>query len=150
MQLPSLLLVEDDPNDQELTRLALEEHRILNPIDVVEDGAEALDYIFARGDYADRAGKELPQVVLLDLKLPKLNGLDVLTRLREDPKTRYLPVVVFTSSREEQDIVNSYRLGANAYVRKPIDFSQFSKAVAQLGIFWVLMNEPVKEKRTAG
>ena len=145
MDLPTILLVEDDPNDQELCRLALEEHRIKNKLDVVEDGAEALDYLFAQGKYVERDIISLPQVVLLDLKLPKISGLEVLRKLRENPRTKYLPVVVFTSSKEEQDIVDSYKLGANAYVRKPIDFSQFSKAVEQLGIFWVLLNESVRK-----
>lgn len=145
MDLPSILLVEDDPNDQELAQLALEENRVKNQLVIVEDGVEALDYIFAKGKYGDRDPHELPQVVLLDLKLPKLSGLDVLKRLRENERTKYLPVVIFTSSKEQQDIVESYRFGANAYVRKPIDFSQFSRAVSQLGIFWVLMNESVQK-----
>jgi two-component system response regulator len=142
-----ILLVEDDPNDEELARIAFEENRIRNELVVVRDGAEALDFLFARGKYSGRDVSVSPQLVLLDLKLPKVDGLEVLRRLRLHESTRYLPVVIFTSSKEEQDIVESYKLGANAYVRKPIDFAEFSAAVGQLGMFWVLLNETSPEPR---
>jgi two-component system response regulator len=133
----TILLVEDDPDDELLTRRALEKNHILNELVVARDGAEALDYLFARGAYADRA---LPQVVLLDLRLPKLDGLEVLRRMRADERTRLLPVVILTSSDEERDIVASYRLGANSYIRKPVDFEQFSEAIRQLGLYWLVLN----------
>lgn len=137
-----ILLVEDNPKDEELTMRALEKSNVMNPVVVVRDGAEALDYLFARGAYANRALEPLPQVVLLDLKLPKLDGLDVLRAIRADDHTKFLPVVILTSSREEQDLTASYSLQANSYVRKPIDFNQFVEAVRQLGLYWLLLNEP--------
>jgi len=137
-----LLLVEDNPDDVELTLLALQKHNISNEVVVVRDGAEALDYLFATGAYADRDRSITPAVILLDLKLPKINGLEVLQRLRADERTKLLPVVILTSSKEEQDILNGYKLGANSYVRKPVDFDQFSDAVRQLGLYWLLLNEP--------
>lgn len=137
-----VLLVEDNPDDEELTRIAFEKSRLLNELVVARDGAEALDYLFAQGRYADRSPERLPQVILLDLKLPKISGLDVLRRIRDDERTRMIPVVVLTSSKEEEDIVRSYRLGANAYVRKPVDFNEFSEAATQLGVFWLLLNQP--------
>jgi two-component system, response regulator len=140
MKLPIILMVEDDPNDEELARLALEEHRVRNELVVVRDGAEALDYLFGTGKYKGRDLSIMPQVVLLDLKLPKVSGLQVLQRLRQDEKLKFLPVVVFTSSKEEQDLIDSYKLGANAYVRKPIEFAEFSNAVGQLGLFWIILN----------
>ena len=140
----TILLVEDDPDDEALTVRALKQHRITNDIVVVRDGAEALDYLFCTGTYAGRDPRP-PFVVLLDLKLPKLDGLEVLRRLRSDERGRFVPVVVLTSSDEEQDMVRGYRLGANSYVRKPIDFAQFSEAVKQLGLYWLLLNELPRE-----
>jgi two-component system, response regulator len=140
MALPTILLVEDDSNDEELGRIALEENSIKCELVVAHDGLEALDYLCARGLYAGRDATVLPQVVLLDLKLPKLSGRDVLRQIRADPLTRYVPVVVFTSSKEESDLIECYRLGCNAYVQKPVDFAEFSAALQQIGIFWVLAN----------
>ena len=136
-----ILLVEDDPDDELLTLRALEKNRIMNEVVVVRDGVEALDYLFGRGDYAGRGADPLPQVVLLYLRLPKLDGLEVLRQLRAEERTCLLPIVVLTSSDEERDIVDSYRLGANSYVRKPVDFAQFSEAVRQLGLYWLVLNE---------
>ena len=138
----SILLVEDNPDDVDLTLRALRRHYVRNTVVVVNDGAEALDYIFATGNYADRDAADLPTVVLLDLKLPKIDGVEVLGRLRGDERTRLLPVVVLTSSDREQDIIDSYRNGCNSYVRKPVDFDQFAEAVQQLGLYWMLLNEP--------
>lgn len=140
MALPTILLVEDDSNDEELGRLALEENSIKCDLVVVHDGPEALDYLWARGAYASRDAAAIPKVVLLDLKLPKLSGVHVLREIRANPRTRYLPVVVFTSSKEESDLLECYRFGANAYVQKPIDFAEFSAALQQIGIFWVIAN----------
>jgi two-component system response regulator len=137
----AILLVEDNPDDELLTLRALKKGHIKNDIVVARDGAEALDYLFATGPYAGRDPKILPQVVLLDLKLPKLDGLEVLKRLRADERCKLLPVVILTSSREEKDVVQGYLNGANAYVCKPVDMEQFSQAVAQLGLFWMLINE---------
>lgn len=137
-----VLLVEDNPDDEELTRLAFDNSRLLNELVVVRDGAEALEYLFATGRYSERNAERVPQVILLDLKLPKVSGLDVLRRIREDDRTQMIPVVVLTSSKEEEDIVRSYKLGANAYVRKPVDFNEFSEAATQLGVFWLLLNQP--------
>lgn len=142
-----ILLVEDNPDDVELTLHALEEHNISNKIEVVEDGAEALDYLFATGAYAGRDMSEMPSVVLLDLKLPKVDGLEVLRRIRDDDRTKNLPVVILTSSSEEEDLTKSYELGANSYVRKPVNFDQFSEAVRQLGLYWLLLNEPPPKVR---
>jgi len=138
----TILLVEDNPDDEMLTRMALQENRLLNEVVVAHDGVEALDYLFGRGRYAGRDLNDAPQVVLLDLKLPKLDGLDVLRALRADDRTKLLPVVILTSSNEEQDLVAGYSLGANSYVRKPVDFQQFTDAVKQLGLYWLLLNEP--------
>ncbi len=137
-----VLLVEDNPDDEELTLVALKENQIGNPVVVVRDGAEALDYLLGTGQYADADIATLPVVVLLDLKLPKVNGLEVLRRLRENDRTKYLPVVILTSSKEEEDRLQSYALGANSYVRKPVDFGQFVEAVKQLGLYWLVWNEP--------
>lgn len=137
-----ILLVEDNPDDEELTRRALKKSNIVNELVVVRDGAEALDYLFGTGTYAGRDLRNPPQVVLLDLKLPKMDGLEVLARLRADARTRLQPVVILTSSNEEQDILNGYSLGANSYIRKPVDFSQFIEAVRSLGLYWLLLNEP--------
>jgi two-component system response regulator len=136
-----ILLVEDNPDDELLTLRALERSNILNEVVVVRDGVEALDYLFGQGVYEGRDTTVLPQIVLLDLRLPKLDGLEVLGRLRDDDRTRLLPVVILTSSDEERDIVESYRLGANSYVRKPVDFGKFSEAVRQLGLYWLLLNQ---------
>jgi len=137
-----ILLVEDTADDVELTLRSLKKNNIFNEVVVARDGAEALDYLFATGAYAGRDPSTEPAVVLLDLKLPKIDGLEVLRRLRADERTKYLPVVVVTSSKEELDMVTSYELGANSYVRKPVDFVQFSDAVRQLGMYWLLLNEP--------
>jgi CheY-like chemotaxis protein len=139
-----ILLVEDDPYDVELTLSALREHHIANGIDVVRDGEEALDYLFRRGAYEAREPGE-PAVVLLDLNLPKVSGLEVLKQVKSDPNSRAIPIVVLTSSREEQDLVRSYDLGTNAYVVKPVDFTQFMEAVRKLDLFWAVLNEPPPE-----
>ncbi|WDT75277.1 MAG: response regulator [Candidatus Manganitrophus sp.] len=138
----TILLVEDNPDDELLTRMALQENNLLNEIVVAHDGVEALDYLFGRGRYAGRDLNDRPQVVLLDLKLPKLDGLDVLRAIRADDRTKFLPVVILTSSNEEQDLLAGYSFGANSYVRKPVDFHQFTDAVKQLGLYWLLLNEP--------
>lgn len=135
-----ILLVEDDPDDEMLTVRALRKNRILNEVVVARDGAEALDYLFGEGEYAERDTSVMPQVVLLDLRLPRVDGLEVLRRLRADERTRYLPVVVLTSSDEERDIVESYRIGSNSYIRKPIHFEQFTEAIRQLGLYWLVLN----------
>lgn len=144
-----ILLVEDNPDDAELALRAFRQNRIANTVRVVHDGAEALDYLFARGAYADRDASVAPQVVLLDLKLPKVDGLEVLRALRADPRTRLVPVVVLTSSVEEDDVVRSYELGGNSYIRKPVDFAQFVEAVRQLGLYWLVLNVP-PAPRTGG
>jgi CheY-like chemotaxis protein len=136
-----ILLAEDNPKDVELTLAALDEHRLANEVVVVNDGAEALDYLYCRGKYADR-GSHYPAVVLLDLKMPKVDGLQVLMTLKSDERMKTIPVVMLTSSREEQDLIRSYKLGVNAYVVKPVDFQQFIDAVKELGAFWALVNEP--------
>jgi two-component system response regulator len=137
----TILLVEDNPDDELLTLRAMRKNNIANEIVVVRDGAEALDYIFCTGEYEERNIAEGPQVILLDLNLPKIGGLDVLKRVRSDPRTALYPVVVLTSSKEEKDLVESYRLGANSYIRKPVDFNQFSDAIRQLGLYWLVLNE---------
>jgi two-component system response regulator len=135
-----ILLVEDNPNDEELTLYALKKNNITNQIQVVRDGAEALEYLFCTGAYAHRQINEPPKVVLLDLKLPKVDGLEVLEQVKSDTRTRAIPVVVLTSSQEERDIVESYQLGVNSYIVKPVDFEQFIEAVRQLGMYWMLLN----------
>jgi two-component system response regulator len=142
-----ILLVEDNPDDELLTLRAFKKGNILNDVVVARDGVEALDYLFCEGQYADRDKNLMPQVVLLDLKLPKLDGLEVLRRLRADERTQLLPIVILTSSDEEQDIVDSYRLGANSYIRKPVDFQQFGEAVQQLGLYWLLLNQGLPKGR---
>jgi CheY-like chemotaxis protein len=137
-----ILLVEDNSDDEELTRLAFQHSNIANRLVVVRDGAEALDYLFAAGAWAGRPPEDMPCLVLLDLKLPKIGGLEVLRRLRDDPKTRLLPVVILTSSVEEQDVVRGYDLGCNSYIRKPVDFEQFTEAVKVLGLYWLVLNQP--------
>ena len=136
-----ILLVEDNPDDEVLTRRALKKNNIGNEVVVARDGAEALDYLFGTGAYEGRDTNVMPQVVLLDLKLPKVDGLEVLRRLRAGERTKLLPVVVLTSSREQQDLVDSYDYGANSYIRKPVDFAQFVEAVRQLGLYWLVLNE---------
>lgn len=136
-----ILLVEDNPDDVALTLRSLKRSKIMNDVVVVRDGVEALDYLFGRGDYEGRDATQLPAIVLLDLKLPKLNGLEVLERIRDDERTELLPVVILTSSSEEEDILGSYRRGANSFVRKPVDFGQFTEAIRRLGLYWLLLNE---------
>jgi len=142
MNSKDILLVEDNPSDVKLTKRALEQNQITNKLIVAEDGQEALDYLFATGQYAGRDVQDLPAVVLLDLKLPKIEGLEVLQRLRANELTRLMPVVILTSSSQEQDMIASYKLGANSYIRKPVDFKQFTDAVRTLGMYWLLLNEP--------
>jgi two-component system response regulator len=137
-----ILLVEDNPRDAELALHALRRHNLANRIHHVEDGAEALDFLFCTGAYATRRIEQGPKVILLDLKLPLVDGLEVLRRVKADSRTRVIPVVVLTSSREERDVVESYELGVNSYIVKPVDFEQFSEAVRQLGLYWVLLNQP--------
>jgi two-component system, response regulator len=147
MTLPVILLVEDNSSDEELTLRALRKSHISNEVVVVRDGAEALDYLFARGTYADRDPTDLPQVVLLDLNLPKIGGLEVLQRIREDERTRLMPVVILTSSQEDRDLAAGYARGANSYVVKPVDFTQFADAVRQLGLYWLVLNQPPPRAR---
>jgi CheY-like chemotaxis protein len=137
-----ILLVEDNPDDEALAMRAFKRHHIGNEIVVARDGVEALEYLFGTGMYAGRDVTNKPSVVLLDLKLPRVDGLEVLRRLREEQNTKFLPVVVLTTSSEEQDLLNSYSLGCNSYICKPVDFVQFSEAIRQLGMYWLLMNEP--------
>ena len=141
MKSGEILLVEDNADDEILTLRALKKNNILNPVTIARDGAEALDFLFCTGNYRDRDESDMPILVLLDLKLPRIDGLEVLRRIRTDRRTRLLPVVVLTSSSEEQDIVQSYELGVNSYVRKPVEFEQFTKAVGLLGMYWLLVNE---------
>ncbi len=136
-----ILLVEDNSSDVDLTKRALDKGRIANELIVARDGKQALDYLFGEGEYAGRDVTELPAVMLLDLKLPKVPGLDVLRRVRGDARVRRLPVVILTSSKEEQDVAAGYDLGANSYMRKPVDFKQFSEAIQHLGLYWLVMNE---------
>lgn len=142
-----ILLVEDNPDDEALTLRALASHRITNHVVVAHDGAEAVDYLFGTGAHAGRDLSVMPQVVLLDLKLPKLDGLEVLRRIRANERTKFLPVVILTSSDEERDMLQGYTLGANSYVRKPVDFGQFSEAVRQLGLYWLILNQPAPRRR---
>lgn len=137
-----VLVVEDNPDDEELTLRALRQGKVANEIVVTRDGSEALEFMFGTGKYAGRDTTKMPAVILLDLKLPKLSGLDVLERLRSDPRTKLVPVVVLTSSSEDEDMLRSYRSGANSYVRKPVEFGAFASAVGQLGIYWMLLNQP--------
>ena len=137
-----ILLVEDNPNDVRLTLHALRRYNLVNNLHVVRDGAEALEFLFCTGAYAHRSLMQSPKVVLLDLKLPLVSGLEVLQRIKADPRTGLIPVVVLTSSREERDIIESYRLGVNSYITKPVDFEQFTEAVRTLGMYWALLNQP--------
>ena len=136
-----ILLVEDNPDDEALTLRALSKHNIANGVVVARNGVEAIDFLFGSGAHADRDVTELPQIVLLDLKLPKLDGFEVLRRIRADERTQTLPVVVLTSSKEERDVIQSYRDGCNSYVRKPVNFDEFIEAARQLGLYWLLLNE---------
>ena len=136
-----ILLVEDNPSDIELTKRALSRKNILNEMVVAEDGQVALDYLFGTGEYIDRDITHLPSVILLDLKMPKIGGLEVLSQIRSDPRTKRIPVVILTSSQEEDDLVKSYDLGANSYIRKPVDFIHFVDTLAQLGLYWLILNE---------
>lgn len=141
----SILLVEDNEDDEELTLRSLRKGKVANEVAVARDGSEALDYLFCEGKYVDRDKSKMPSVVLLDLKLPKLNGIDVLKRMRADPRTQLIPVVVLTSSSEDEDMLQSYRNGANSYVRKPVEFGAFADAVSNLGLYWMLLNQPPPE-----
>ncbi|HEX4889454.1 MAG TPA: response regulator [Alphaproteobacteria bacterium] len=141
MKAKIILLVEDNPDDEALTIRAFRKNNITNEVVVARDGVEALDYLFGAGKYEGRDTSDLPQVVLLDLKLPKMDGLEVLRRIRADDRTRYQPVVILTSSKEDQDMISGYRLGANSYVRKPVNFEEFIEAARQLGLYWLLLNE---------
>lgn len=143
----TILLVEDNSDDEELTRLAFKECKFAYELVVAKDGQDALDYLFATGKYSARDVCDMPQLVLLDLKLPKVSGLEVLKRVRADGRTRFIPVVVLTSSREEQDLIDSYSLGANSYIQKPVDFNRFIDAVCQLGLYWLVLNETVTAGR---
>jgi two-component system response regulator len=136
-----ILLVEDNPDDEELTTRALRQAKVANDLIVARDGAEALDFVFGTGQYAGRDLSRMPTLILLDLKLPKLSGLDVLQRLRADERTRLIPTVVLTSSSEDEDMLKSYRHGANSYVRKPVEFGAFASAISQLGVYWMLINQ---------
>jgi CheY-like chemotaxis protein len=142
-----ILLVEDNPKDVKLTLRAFQKNNIANQIVVAQDGVEALDFLYAGGAHAGRDPNVLPALILLDLKLPKLDGLEVLRRLRAHPRTKLLPVVILTSSKEEEDVVQGYALGANSYIRKPVDFAQFTEAVRQLGLYWLVLNEPAPRPR---
>ena len=143
----NILLVEDNPDDVELTLRALQQYNVKNEVTVVRDGAEALEYLFATGAYADRDTGAMPAVVILDLKLPKVDGFEVLQRMRADERTKLVPVVILTSSKEERDMINGYKSGANSYVRKPVDFTQFVEAARQLGLYWLVINEPPPQTR---
>ena len=138
-----ILLVEDNPDDVELTLRALKKHNVTNEVVVLRDGQQALDYLLCGDEHVGYEGRELPAVILLDLKLPNIDGLEVLQQLRADERTKLIPVVVITSSKEQQDMVSSYELGANSFVRKPVEFGEFAEAVRQLGLYWLLLNEPL-------
>jgi two-component system, response regulator len=142
MENSMILVVEDNPDDEALTLRALKKNNIGNQVFVVRDGAEALDFLFCTGAYAERDPHDMPQIILLDLKLPKVDGLEVLRRIRADERTRLLAVVILTSSKEEQDLLEGYKKGANSYIRKPVDFNQFVEAVRQLSLYWLVLNEP--------
>jgi two-component system response regulator len=143
-----ILLVEDNPDDAKLTLRAFKQSNIANPVVVARDGIEALDFLFARGAYSERAGKPLPTLIVLDLKLPRLDGLGVLKAIRADARTKVVPLVILTSSKEEQDLISGYSLGANSYVRKPVDFAEFLEAAKHLGIYWLMMNQAPPQRTT--
>ena len=145
-----ILLVEDNPDDEELTLRALKQAKIANEIVVARDGREALDFVYGEGGHRGRSLERMPAVILLDLKLPKVSGLEVLERLRADPRSRLIPVVILTSSSEDEDMLESYKLGANSYVRKPVEFGGFAQAVAQLGLYWMLLNQPPPQASVPG
>ena len=142
----TILLVEDNPDDEKLTLRAFKKGNIVNQISVARDGIEALDFLFARGAYGDRSGKPLPTLIVLDLKLPKLDGLGVLKAIRAEERTKLIPVVILTSSKEEQDLISGYSLGANSYVRKPVDFAEFMEAAKLIGMYWLMTNQPLPEQ----
>lgn len=137
-----ILLVEDNPTDAELTIRALKKENLTNNLVWVKDGAEALDFLFAKEEYAERSSEDLPKLVLLDLRMPKVDGLEVLQKIKSDERTKHIPVVILTSSKEDEDIVESYKLGVNSYVSKPVEFDEFTKAVSTLGLYWILLNKP--------
>jgi two-component system response regulator len=141
MKNATILLVEDNPDDETLAVLALKKNKLGNKIFVVRDGAEALDFLFCTNKYADRDPHDMPQLILLDIKLPKMDGLEVLRRLRADKRTQLLPIIILTSSKEEQDLIRAYKSGVNSYVRKPVDFTQFADAIRELGLYWLTLNE---------
>ncbi len=141
------MLVDDNPDDVDLTLRALQKNNILNEVLVARDGAEALDYLFGAGSYSGRDPSIMPQLILLDLKLPKIDGLELLRRLRADERTKLLPVVILTSSKEEKDLINGYKWGANSYIQKPVDFNQFAEAIRNLGLYWLVLNVPPPMKR---
>lgn len=143
-----ILIVEDNQNDALLTIRSLKQHNLASSLVHVTDGQAAVDYLFAKGAYSERDPLDLPKVVLLDLKLPKLNGLEVLSLIRDDPRTKILPVVILTSSQEESDLIESYKLGANSYIVKPVDFENFSKAIYQVGLYWLLLNKPAMRTKS--
>ncbi|MCL4470486.1 MAG: response regulator [Sulfuricella sp.] len=143
-----ILLVEDNPDDEALTLRALRKNNILNEVVVARDGVEALDYLFGTGIYSGRNTSIQPQIILLDLKLPRIDGLEVLRQLRADPRTALQPVAILTTSNEERDILSSYQLGANSYIRKPVDFEQFMEAIRQLGLYWLVLNVPPPQNRS--
>lgn len=145
-----ILLVEDNPADVELTLYALRNDRLRNSIHVARDGEEALDFLFCRGAHSQRSFAQAPKLILLDLKLPKVDGLEVLREVKNDARTKAIPVVILTSSKEEKDLVNGYQLGANSYIQKPVDFTQFRETVKQLGLYWLLVNEPPPSNAFAG
>jgi len=142
-----ILLVEDNPDDEALTLRALKANNVCNQVDVARDGAEAIDYLFGTGAYSRHRTDNLPEVILLDLKLPKLDGLEILQRIRSDERTKLIPVVILTSSKEESDLIKGYEKGANSYVRKPVDFDQFCEAIRQLGLYWLVLNERPRRLR---
>jgi CheY-like chemotaxis protein len=144
-----ILLVEDNPDDEVLTLRALKQNQIKNTIIVVRDGAEALDYLLAEGAHAGRDATMVPELILLDLKLPRIDGIEVLRRIRANERTKLVPVVILTSSKEERDLIDGYKNGANSYIRKPVDFTQFTESVKQLGLYWLVLNEPPMGRRSA-
>ena len=140
-----ILLVEDNPDDVELALHALRKNKLANHVEVMRDGAEALDFLFAEGDFSNREATDTPRLILLDLKLPKVDGLEVLRRVKSDPKLRTVPIVIMTSSDHERDIVESYQYGVNSYIRKPVDFDEFVEVIKQLGFYWLILNQPPKK-----